>query len=87
MKVTPAEHRLVTLAAQASGETASGFMRSAVLQSAFGVRDLLKLMESGVPARTAAATLLTRSYEAIEDGADRDQEPAALVVVDPASAG
>ena len=86
MRVTPDEHQLVAWAAQATGRTASELMREAVLQHCIGVRDMFKLVEAGVPADTAAATLLTRSHEAIEDGADRDQEPAALVN-DPASAG
>ena len=57
-RVTADEHGLVTLAAQASGQTASEFMRSAVLQRALGVRDMCKLLNAGVDADTAAATLL-----------------------------
>ena len=47
LRVTADEHRLVTLAAQATGRTASEFMRTAVLQRAVTVGDMCKLVKAG----------------------------------------
>ena len=67
MRVTADEHRLVTLAAQATGRTASEFMRTAVMQRAVITGDMCKLVNAGVDAGTAAATLLARAGEALGD--------------------
>ena len=50
VRVTADHHRLVALAAQATGQTMSEFARSAVMQRAVTVGDMCKLVNAGVDA-------------------------------------
>ena len=78
-RITADEHTLVTLAAQACQQTASEFMRTAVMQRAVTVGDMCKLVNAGVDAGTAAATLLARAGEALDNAAgDGDGDPSAV---------
>ena len=70
MRVTAADARLIADGARACGQTVSEFMRGAVIQSARGACETLRLVRAGLTVEAAADTLLHEARERIASPPD-----------------